>query len=54
MLALYFAPSLAAKAHAHRNYMPIFLINFFFAWTLLGWVIAMIWACHRDASGHYA
>jgi hypothetical protein len=27
-----------------KSFWWIFLINFFFGWTLIGWVIALVWA----------
>jgi hypothetical protein len=44
---LYFMPTIVG--HKHRNVLSIFLVNFFFGWTVIGWVIAMIWACSADA-----
>jgi hypothetical protein len=41
---LYFIPSIAAKSNKHRNSDAILLVNFFFGWTVLGWLIALIWA----------
>lgn len=42
--ALYFVPSIVAIARNHRNGVPIGLLNIFLGWTVLGWVIALIWA----------
>ena len=44
---LYFMPTIVG--HKHRNVLSIFLVNFFLGWTVIGWVIAMIWACSADA-----
>lgn len=44
---LYFMPTIVG--HNHRNVLSIFLVNFFFGWTVIGWVIAMVWACSADA-----
>ena len=41
--ALYFLPSLIAFSNSHRNKLPIFLLNLFLGWTLVGWVGALIW-----------
>lgn len=43
-LVLYFAPSLMAIFREHSNQNSIFLTNLFFGWTLIGWVVAMIWS----------
>lgn len=45
ILALfYFLPTIAAYQRRHRNKEPIFIVNLFFGWTFLGWVIALAWA----------
>lgn len=43
---LYFLPSLVGKDK--RNASAIFVLNFFLGWTLIGWVVAMVWACTYD------
>lgn len=45
---VYFLPTLVAESHRHRNSSAIVLINFFFGWTILGWVGAMVWAIYRE------
>jgi hypothetical protein len=46
-LALFFLPTLVAKSRNHPNTLPIFLVNLFFGWTFIGWVISLVWACMR-------
>ena len=41
---IYFVPAIAAYQRQHRNGGPILIINLFFGWTFLGWVIALAWA----------
>ena len=48
-LALLFLPTLIAKSRNHPNTLPIFLVNLFFGWTFIGWVISLVWACTRPA-----
>lgn len=43
-LALYFVPSIVAKVRRHKNVVPIELVNIFFGWTVIGWVVALAWA----------
>jgi hypothetical protein len=38
----YFIPSIIARKKV--NFTGILLLNIFLGWTLLGWVIALIWA----------
>jgi hypothetical protein len=48
-LALLFLPTLVATSRKHPNALPIFLVNLFFGWTFVGWVISLVWACTRPA-----
>ena len=41
----YFLPSIVASRRGHQHAMAIGLMNFLAGWTLVGWVIALIWAC---------
>jgi hypothetical protein len=44
----YFIPALIASSRDHRQKLAIFMLNLFFGWTFLGWVIALIWSCTAD------
>jgi hypothetical protein len=44
-LAIYFIPASVALAREHENALAITTLNLFLGWTLLGWVIALVWAC---------
>jgi hypothetical protein len=43
-VALYFAPTLIAQRRRHHQADAIFAINLFLGWTLLGWIVALMWA----------
>lgn len=45
---LYFLPSLVALARSKRNTLSIFLLNCLLGWTLVGWIIALVWAVKAD------
>ncbi|HEY1965614.1 MAG TPA: superinfection immunity protein [Acidobacteriaceae bacterium] len=49
-LALFFLPALVAKSRKHPNRLAIFLVNLFFGWTFVGWMIALVWAFTRPAA----
>ena len=49
LLIMYFLPCAIAHLTDNRNYLAIFLLNFFAGWTLVGWVIALVWAAKKDA-----
>lgn len=40
---VYFLPALVA-ASRERAKLPIFVLNLFLGWTVLGWVVALVWA----------
>lgn len=41
---MYFLPTVIALARSHHNGFAIFLTNLLLGWTLIGWVIALIWS----------
>ncbi len=43
-LAAYFLPSILAARRDHRNLIAIVLLNLFLGWTLIGWVVALVWS----------
>lgn len=44
LIAMFFLPSLIALVRSHHNGFAIFLTNFLLGWTLIGWIIALIWS----------
>ena len=46
---MYFLPSIIAFARSKRDTAAIVLLNFFLGWTLIGWVVALVWAAKSDA-----
>ena len=44
----YFLPSIIALARSKRNTLSIFFLNLFLGWTLVGWVVALVWAVKAD------
>jgi hypothetical protein len=46
IVALYFLPSIIA--HKKRNKSAIVALNLLLGWTVLGWVIALVWALTSD------
>ena len=44
----YFLPSIIALARSKRNTLSIFFLNLFLGWTLVGWVVALVWALKPD------
>ncbi|MCU8008470.1 superinfection immunity protein [Shewanella sp. SM87] len=42
--ALYFYPMYEAYFNKQPNFYSIFALNLFLGWTLVGWVVALVWA----------
>jgi hypothetical protein len=45
----YFLPAIIGFARSKRDRLSIFLLNLFLGWTLIGWVVALVWAVKVDA-----
>jgi Superinfection immunity protein len=45
---MYFLPSIIALARSKRDTLAIFLLNFFLGWTIIGWIVALVWAAKHD------
>jgi hypothetical protein len=45
---MYFLPSVIALARSKRDLLAIFLLNLFLGWTLIGWIVALVWAAKAD------
>jgi type II secretory pathway pseudopilin PulG len=42
---LYIVPMVVADRRNHRNTLAISMLNLFLGWTVLGWILALVWAC---------
>ncbi|MFC1916194.1 superinfection immunity protein [Chloroflexota bacterium] len=42
--ALYFLPTIIGAVRHKRNLAAIFLLNLLLGWTVIGWIIALIWS----------
>ena len=51
-IIFYFIPALVAQNNNHAQTGAIFALNLFLGWTLLGWVIALVWACMKSEPKH--
>ncbi len=50
LIGLYFLPTIVALARKRPNVLPIGLLNLFLGWTLVGWVVALVWATATTAA----
>lgn len=44
----YFIPTIIALSTRKRDRAAIVVLNLFLGWTLIGWVIALVWAVKQD------
>lgn len=49
--ALYFLPTIIVATRGAHNGCGVFLTNFFLGWTLIGWIVALIWALSSSKRG---
>ncbi len=47
-LALYFLPTIVGFKKQQPNKTSIFLLNLFLGWSLIGWVISLVWATKNE------
>ena len=46
VLLLYPLPIAVAAARKHNALLSIIITNLWLGWTVIGWVVVMIWACN--------
>ena len=44
IFAFYFLPTLIAFLRNHKNKLAVFLLNLLLGWTVLGWVVSLVWS----------
>jgi len=47
-IAFYFLPTIVGYMRHKRNELAIFLLNLFAGWSLIGWIVALVWAASVD------
>jgi len=52
-LVFYFIPTWVALARNHHNMTAIIVLNWLGGWTLIGWLVAIVWACTVTRNGGY-
>jgi hypothetical protein len=45
IVVVYFLPFIVANMRGHCQSLAIFMLNLLAGWTVLGWVVAIVWAC---------
>ena len=51
---LHFLPTVIAAIRHSRSTLGIFFVNLFLGWTVIGWVVALIWAISSEPRYPYA
>lgn len=46
-IVLYFLPTFVAMLTKNKNVPSIFILNLLLGWTLIGWIIALIWSVKK-------
>jgi hypothetical protein len=44
---VYFLPAIVGFYRKHHRAWAIFALNLFLGWTVVGWIVAMVWAATR-------
>jgi len=47
-LALYLLPTIIVLARRNKNVLGPILVNVLLGWTIIGWIVALIWALTVD------
>ena len=47
-LLMYFLPTIVALVRSKRDTGAIFVLNLFLGWTMIGWIISLVWALKQD------
>lgn len=49
-LVMYFLPTIIAFLRKHNQRGAIFLLNFLLGWTVIGWIVSIVWAMTNSAT----
>jgi hypothetical protein len=47
---VYFLPTAAAITIGNPEFRSIFILNLFFGWTVVGWLVALVWTVRPSAA----
>ena len=45
MIVFYLLPAFVAYGNRHPSRDAVLLVNLMFGWTVLGWLLSLVWAC---------
>jgi len=52
LIALYWLPTLVALVRQTPSALGIAMLNCFFGWTVIGWIVALVWALAANPHAH--
>ena len=52
-LLFYFLPTICALMRGHMSTGAIFVLNLLLGWTLLGWIIALVWSLTGNTKANF-
>jgi hypothetical protein len=52
--AIHFLPTIIAALRQGRSVVGIFLLNLLLGWTVIGWIVALVWALTNEPKYVYA
>jgi hypothetical protein len=53
VVLIYFLPTIVALSRGHLSALAIFLLDLFLGWTLIGWLVALIWSCTGNTAANF-
>lgn len=48
LFIIYFLPAFIAGYRTHKDHTNILLVNMFFGWSFVGWIVVLIWALSKE------
>jgi len=52
LFAMYWLPTLIAIVRQTPSALGIAVFNFFLGWTVIGWILALVWALAANTNKH--
>jgi uncharacterized membrane protein len=48
IILIYFIPTISAYSRKKTNASSILILNLFLGWTIIGWIVSLVWAVSKD------
>ncbi|HEU4549587.1 MAG TPA: superinfection immunity protein [Rhizomicrobium sp.] len=52
LFAMYWLPTIVAIARQTNSALGVAALNFFLGWTVIGWILALVWALAASSGPH--